>query len=109
MLRPGFISAGLLGFVTSFNNVPLSLLLQTPRLPDAATPTMLDYVQQSYDPMVAAASTLVLAATVVVAVVAERTVGFAEIFGGYQPMTDPRRRARRRLPRVRRTSPPSTR
>lgn len=43
---------------------------------------MLDYVQQSYDPMVAAASTLILAATVVIAVIAERTVGFAKIFGG---------------------------
>src|SRR5690606_30475710 len=81
MLRPGLVSAGLLGFVTSFNNVPLSLLLQTRDFRTLPV-TMLDYVQQSYDPMVAAASTLVLAATVVVAVVAERTVGFAKIFGG---------------------------
>ena len=43
---------------------------------------MLDYVQQSYDPMVAAMATLILAATIVVAVIAERTVGFAKIFGG---------------------------
>jgi putative spermidine/putrescine transport system permease protein len=81
MLRPGLVSAGLLGFVTSFNNVPLSLLLQTRDFRTLPV-TMLDYVQQSYDPMVAAASTLVLAATVVVAIVAERTVGFAKIFGG---------------------------
>lgn len=81
MLRPGLISAALLGFVTSFNNVPLSLLLQTRDFRTLPV-TMLDYVQQSYDPMVAAASTLVLAATVVVAVVAERTIGFAKIFGG---------------------------
>lgn len=81
MLRPGLISAGLLGFVTSFNNVPLSLLLQTRDFRTLPV-TMLDYVQQSYDPMVAAASAIVLAGTVVVAVVAERTVGFAKIFGG---------------------------
>ncbi|MEU7827429.1 ABC transporter permease [Nonomuraea sp. NPDC049129] len=81
ILRPGIFSAGLLSVVTSFNNVPLSLLLQGRDFRTLPV-TMLDYVQQSYDPMVAAASTLVLAATVVIAVIAERTVGFAKIFGG---------------------------
>lgn len=81
VLRPGIFSAGLLGFITSFNNVPLSLLLQardTRTLPIS----MLDYVQQSYDPMIAAVSTLILAGTVVIAIIAERTVGFTRIFGG---------------------------
>ncbi|MEV0618384.1 ABC transporter permease [Nonomuraea sp. NPDC050404] len=81
VLRPGIFSAGLLSIVTSFNNVPLSLLLQGRDFRTLPV-TMLDYVQQSYDPMVAAASTLILAATVVIAVIAERTVGFAKIFGG---------------------------
>lgn len=81
ILRPGIFSAALLGFVTSFNNVPLSLLLQS-RDSSTLPVTMLDYVQQSYDPMVAATSTLILAGTVVIAVIAERTVGFAKIFGG---------------------------
>lgn len=81
ILRPGLFSAALLGFVTSFNNVPLSLLLQS-REARTLPVTMLDYVQQSYDPMVAAISTLILAGTVVIAVIAERTVGFAKIFGG---------------------------
>ncbi|WP_433510420.1 ABC transporter permease [Nonomuraea sp. CA-143628] len=81
ILRPGIFSAGLLSVVTSFNNVPLSLLLQGRDFRTLPV-TMLDYVQQSYDPMVAAASTLVLATTVVIAVIAERTVGFAKIFGG---------------------------
>ncbi|MCG5220884.1 ABC transporter permease [Streptosporangium sp. KLBMP 9127] len=81
VLRPGIFSAGLLSMVTSVNNVPLSLLLQGRDFRTLPV-TMLDYVQQSYDPMVAAASTLILAATVVIAVIAERTVGFAKIFGG---------------------------
>ena len=67
--------------VTSVNNVPLSLLLQGRDFRTLPV-TMLDYVQQSYDPMVAAASSLILAATVVIAVIAVRTVGFAKIFGG---------------------------
>ena len=81
LLRPGIFSAALLSFVTSFNNVPLSLLLQSRDFRTLPV-TMLDYVQQSYDPMVAAMATLILAATIVVAVIAERTVGFAKIFGG---------------------------
>ncbi|MEU1300239.1 ABC transporter permease [Streptomyces shenzhenensis] len=81
LLRPGIFSAGLLAFITSFNNVPLSLLLQSFEFRTLPV-TMLDYVQQNYNPMVAAVSTLVLAATVLVAVLAERTVGFARIFGG---------------------------
>lgn len=81
LMRPGIVSAGLLGFVTSFNNVPLSLLLQD-RTVTTLPISMLAYVQQNYDPMVAAMSTLVLAGTVAIALVAERTVGFAKIFGG---------------------------
>jgi putative spermidine/putrescine transport system permease protein len=81
VLRPGIAAAAVLGFVTSFNNVPLSLLLQgsgTATLPVA----MLQYVQTSYDPVVAAVSVVLLAASVVVAVIAERLVGFNKIFGG---------------------------
>jgi putative spermidine/putrescine transport system permease protein len=81
ILRPGIFSAALLGFVTSFNNVPLSLLLQDREFRTLPV-TMLDYVQQSYDPRIAAMATLILAGTVVIAVIAERTVGFAKIFGG---------------------------
>lgn len=81
ILRPGIFSAALLSFITSFNNVPLSLLLQS-RSTQTLPVTMLDYVQQSYDPMVAATSTLILAATVIIAIIAEKTVGFAKIFGG---------------------------
>jgi putative spermidine/putrescine transport system permease protein len=80
MLRPGIFSAALLSFITSFNNVPLSLLLTkgSTTLPIE----MLDYVAQGIDPMIAAMSTLILAGTIVVAFIAEQTVGFAKIFGG---------------------------
>lgn len=81
LLRPGIVSAALLSFVTSFNNVPLSLLLQGRNFSTLPV-SMLDYVQKSYDPMIAAMSTLILAATIVFAFIAERAVGFATIFGG---------------------------
>ena len=80
LLRPGIFSAALLSFITSFNNVPLSLLLTkgATTLPIE----MLDYVAQGIDPMIAAMSTLILLGTIVIAFIAERTVGFAQIFGG---------------------------
>ncbi|CAL9354610.1 Inner membrane ABC transporter permease protein YdcV [Streptomyces sp. enrichment culture] len=81
VLRPGIISAALLSFVTSFNNVPISLLLQSRDFRTLPV-TMLDYVQQNYTPIVAAMSTLLLAGTVALAFAAERTLGFARIFGG---------------------------
>ncbi|WP_109473783.1 ABC transporter permease [Ornithinimicrobium cavernae] len=81
LLRPGLFSAGLLSFITSFNNVPLSLLLQSRDFRTLPV-TMLDYVQQNYTPIVASTSVLILAGTVVIAIIAERTVGFAKIFGG---------------------------
>ncbi|HEV7950040.1 MAG TPA: ABC transporter permease, partial [Glaciihabitans sp.] len=45
LMRPGLISAALLSFITSFNNVPLSLLLQSREFRTFPV-TMLDYVQQ---------------------------------------------------------------
>ncbi|GAA4573003.1 ABC transporter permease [Planotetraspora kaengkrachanensis] len=81
VLRPGIAAAAVLGFVTSFNNVPLSLLLQGPGT-ETLPVAMLQYVQTSYDPVVAAVSVVLLLAAVVVAVVAERLVGFNKIFGG---------------------------
>lgn len=81
LLRPGLFSAALLSFISSFNNVPLSLLLQSRDFRTLPV-TMLDYVQQNYDPIVAAISVIILAGTVVIAVIAERAVGFAKIFGG---------------------------
>lgn len=81
VLRPGIVSAGLLGFVASFNNVPLSLLLQSRDFRTLPI-SMLDYVQQNFTPIIAAVSVLLLLGTLLIAIVAERAVGFARIFGG---------------------------
>ena len=81
VLRPGIFSAAMLGFVASFNNVPLSLLLQSRDFRTLPI-SMLDYVQQNYTPIVAAVSVALLLGTLLIAIVAERTVGFARIFGG---------------------------
>lgn len=80
VMTPGIVSAAVLSFLTSFNNVPLSLLLNGPGVTTLPV-QMLNYVEFSFDPVVAAVSTLLLAATVVVALVTERLVGFNKVFG----------------------------
>lgn len=78
-MTPGIVSAAVLSFLTSFNNVPLSLLLKGPGISTLPV-EMLNYVQFSYDPTVAAVSTLLLAATVGAALLTERLVGFNKVF-----------------------------
>lgn len=80
VMRPGIISATILAFITSLNNVPLSLLLTGPGV--ATLPIeMLNYVQSSFDPVVAAVSVVLLALSVAVALLTERLVGFNKVFG----------------------------
>jgi putative spermidine/putrescine transport system permease protein len=80
VMAPGILSATILAFITSLNNVPLSLLLTGPGV--ATLPVeMLNYVQSSFDPVAAAVSVLLLALSVGVAFATERMVGFTKVFG----------------------------
>ncbi|GAA1076916.1 ABC transporter permease [Nocardiopsis composta] len=80
VMAPGIVSATILAFITSLNNVPLSLLLTGPGV--ATLPVeMLNYVQSSFDPVVAAVSVLLLALSVAVAFTTERVAGFTKVFG----------------------------
>ncbi|GAA2431512.1 ABC transporter permease [Actinomadura vinacea] len=79
VMMPGIVSAAMLSFLTSFNNVPLSLLLNGPGVSTLPV-EMLHYVEFSFDPVVAAVSTLLLGATVLIALVTERLVGFNKVF-----------------------------
>ena len=58
------LAAALLSFVTSFNNVPLSLLLKGPAISGRCPSTMLDYVQPPTTRWSPPVRTLLLAATV---------------------------------------------
>ncbi|MBN9754618.1 Spermidine Putrescine ABC transporter permease component potC [Pseudonocardia sp. Ae406_Ps2] len=80
VIAPGVVAASILSVLTSFNNVPLSLMLTSRRV-ETLPVAMLSYVQTSFTPMVAAASTLLLVFAVAVALVTERLVGFQKVFG----------------------------
>jgi ABC-type spermidine/putrescine transport system permease subunit II len=78
LLRPGIVVACLFAFIISFDNFNLSIFLinaNTVTLPVR----IFTYLNFQFDPSVAAISTVLLAATVAVLALAERTVGLTRL------------------------------
>jgi ABC-type spermidine/putrescine transport system permease subunit II len=78
MLRPGIVVAALFAFIVSFGNFNVSIFLI-----DGRTVTLpvriFTYLGFQFDPSVAAISTVLLLGTVVVLVIAERTIGLTRV------------------------------
>ena len=75
LVKPGLVAGGLFAFITSLDNVPVSVFLLS------ASQTTLPVkiftsVEQGVDPSVAAVSTLLIVATGIVLLLAERWTGF---------------------------------
>jgi putative spermidine/putrescine transport system permease protein len=75
-IRSGIVAAFILGFVTSFNQVPVSLFLSGPGVTTLPI-EMLSYMEFNYDPSVAALSALLALLSLAVVVVAERLLGLS--------------------------------
>ncbi|WP_341990486.1 ABC transporter permease [Azorhizobium sp. AG788] len=79
-LAPSFLTAGLFSFLASFDNYPVSIFLT-----DVRTKTlpikMLQYIEEAPDPTLAALSTLILGATVILLVASDRMVGLHRMAG----------------------------
>ena len=73
-IRDGVLAASVLGFVTSFNQVPVSLFLAGPGVQTLPI-DMLGYLEITYDPSVAALSTLLALLSVAIVLGAERFLG----------------------------------
>ena len=74
LLRPGLFAAFIFSFVTSFDNVVVSIYLigaDTVTLPVR----ILTYVEWQFDPSIAAISTIFIAVTTVLVIVSERLAG----------------------------------
>jgi putative spermidine/putrescine transport system permease protein len=79
-LAPSFLTAGLFSFLASFDNYPVSIFLTDVR--NKTLPIkMLQYIEEAPDPTLAALSTLILAATVVLLVFSDRLVGLHRMAG----------------------------
>lgn len=75
-IRGGVLAAFILGFVTSFNQVPVSLFLSGPGVQTLPI-NMLGYMETTYDPSVAALSALLAFLSMGIVFVAERFLGFS--------------------------------
>lgn len=73
-LRSGVLAAFVLAFITSLNDVSISVFLTGPGI-NTLPIQVLAYVEQFFDPTVAAVSVLLMLLTVAVMAVVERTLG----------------------------------
>ncbi len=75
-IRGGILAAFILGFVTSFNQVPVSLFLSGPGLRTLPI-DMIAYMEINYDPSVAALSALLAFMSIAIVFAAERFIGLS--------------------------------
>ncbi len=73
-IRSGVVAAFILSFITSFNNVPISLFLTGPGIATLPIRMML-YMEYNFDPTIAALSTLLILFTVLIVQTMERVLG----------------------------------
>jgi len=73
-VRPGVIAAFILAFITSINDVSISIFLTGPGLSTLPI-QILAHVEQFFDPTIASVSVLLMLLTVAVMAVVERTLG----------------------------------
>lgn len=60
------------------NNIPVSMFLSGPGVSTFPS-TLMNYIEYNYDPTVSAVSVLLMAATVVIMVIVDRTLGIAAL------------------------------
>ena len=75
-IRAGLIAAFILAFITSLNDVSISLFLTGPGISTLPI-QLLAYVEQFFDPTIASVSVLLMVLTVTVMAVVERTLGLS--------------------------------
>lgn len=75
-IRGGVLAAFILGFITSFNQVPVSLFLSGPGVRTLPI-DMMAYMEITYDPSVAALSALLAFLSLAIVFIAERLLGFS--------------------------------
>jgi len=76
-IRAGVAAAAVLAFVTSFNQVPVSLFLTGPGVSTLPI-EMMSYMETSYDPSIAALSTLLVLFTIALVGATERLLGISK-------------------------------
>jgi putative spermidine/putrescine transport system permease protein len=75
-IRGGVAAAAVLAFITSFNQVPVSLFLTGPGVSTLPI-EMMAYMETSYDPSIAALSTLLVVFTIALVAATEKMLGLS--------------------------------
>ncbi|GEN94214.1 ABC transporter permease [Pediococcus ethanolidurans] len=73
-IRSSIVAAFMLSFINSFNNIPISLFLNGPNLNMLPT-SILNYLQNNYDPTVSAVSVLLMLFTAMLMILVEHFIG----------------------------------
>lgn len=76
-IRGGIAAAAVLAFITSFNQVPVSLFLTGPGISTLPI-EMMSYMETSYDPSIAALSTILVVFTILVVAATEKLLGISK-------------------------------
>jgi putative spermidine/putrescine transport system permease protein len=75
-ITSGISAAFMLAFINSFNNIPVSMFLSGPGVSTFPS-TLMNYIEYSYNPAVSAVSVLLMAGTVIIMVIVDKTLGIA--------------------------------
>jgi putative spermidine/putrescine transport system permease protein len=81
LIRPAIISGGLFAFLTSFDNVTVSLFMVSPEMRTLPI-EIFSQMQDAYNPIVASVSSVVILISVVLIIIIEKMQGVGKIFGG---------------------------
>lgn len=76
-IRGGIAAAAVLAFITSFNQVPVSLFLTGPGVSTLPI-EMMAYMETSYDPSIAALSTILVVFTIAIVAATEKLLGISK-------------------------------
>ena len=79
-LAPAYLTAALFAFLASMDNYPVSIFLTDARAKTLPV-KMLQYIEESPDPSIAALSSLILIATLLLLFVADRAIGLHRLAG----------------------------
>ncbi|UFJ41145.1 ABC transporter permease [Brevibacillus humidisoli] len=80
LIRPAIVSGMIFSFLTSFDNVTVSLFLVAPGTTTLPL-TIFSYMQETLDPLVASVSTVVILLSLVFIVLLEKVYGLERLFG----------------------------
>ena len=77
-ITSGISAAFMLAFINSFNNIPVSMFLSGPGVSTFAA-TLMNYIEYNYNPTVSAVSVVLMAATMLIMVIVDKTLGIASL------------------------------